>query len=185
MSTSAAGTDDFLDSALDPYQHCADAGRRDGEAAGLARGFTEGRNLGMKKSWEFRFELGYYAGFVEFVATEQGMDAKKAGCKFEEHVTSSGSTKEERLERNINGILHAIEEFPTSDDLQRASNDEEDDDSHQLDLPIQIQRIRAKFKLLLIQLGLPPTFSLANILNKQENKNSETSEAGEHANFDF
>jgi len=45
--------------------------------------------------------------------------------------------------------------------------------------------LEEQFKLLLIQLGLPSTFSLANILNKQESKNSKTSGAGENANLDF
>lgn len=143
--TAPAGIDDFLNNVLDPYQHCADAGRTDGEVAGLARGFSEGQNLGMKKAWEYRFELGYYAGFVEFVAAERGMDVTHIGSKIDEH---NGTTKEGRLERNIYGILHAIEEFPTADDLQRASNEEEaeEDDSNKLDLPIQIQRMRAKVR---------------------------------------
>ena len=139
-------------------------GRQDGSISGYNEGYTIGRTTAMSNG----MEIGFIQGVLAYLTTECNLSA-----------ILIDDEKRERAQKSIHNLKIAIIEFPSPDILiqQRASkdptvtqdegnvsnnnnnnnnnnNDDDDNTNSKIDISNQLQRIRARFKLLLVQLGL-------------------------------
>jgi len=162
---------DWEDACLDPHHSSLQAGRTEGREAGALAGFREGRGLGQTKGLEFGLEVGFYQGVVKALR---------------------GKHHNDRIQKNIEKLQEAIDDFPTPDELFEATKhhismsemrsqnpvtghpDEHDDSENpsKFDILNKLQRIRARFKLLTVQLG-KPKFSLKNVLEDSLRRGTE------------
>ena len=149
------------DELLNPYSRNLSVGRKEGEALGLQRGFDEGYVLGCKKSWEYKFELGYYIGFVNDIAVALDLPAFQVQRSSIENsnrtsgATSNPTDKANRIARNISALLEEIKSFPSDDDLFRENvnssdnfSDEKPDGKADFDIVVSMQGIRAKVSII-------------------------------------
>jgi len=176
----------FEDLCLDPYQSNFDSGRDEGHAAGLKAGYDEGRKLGHQKGLEVGIELGYMHGVATTIQTEvlptMAQDAQD---------DSNSIRRVQKIEKSIDELIEAIDGFPSPDEIFRreeipASSGgveyDHDDELHRndsdgtqeaaaietndeaVDISGRMQRIRAKFKLLCVQLKVPE-LSLTKVMD--------------------
>ena len=140
------------DICINPHQTEIDSGREEGQIAGLQAGFNDGFALGRTKGIEFGMELGFMRGFLNTV------EAKLLN---------------ERLQKKVEELRQAIDNFPSLDAIKTMNKEEtymEEDDSEtvvvpgSLDILGSMQRIRAKFKVLTVQLKIPQ-FSLKQVMD--------------------
>lgn len=165
---------DWEDVCLDPHHHALQQGRMEGREAGALAGFRDGQKLGQIKGLEFGLEVGFYQGALIALRQREWND---------------------RIQQSIDKVQDAINGFPCPDQVFAASNrskgntanedsmarwinnssnsskmdGDDDDDSEdiaKLDILNKLQRIRARFKLLTVQLG-KPHFSLQQALEPQ------------------
>ena len=186
---------DFEDLCLDPFQANFDDGHREGSEAGLQAGYNEGRKLGQQKAVEVGIELGYMRGVAEAIrqsivtSISASSDDKNLG---ETDDTGATLRKMEKIGKSANELLSMIDAFPSPDEIfQQATDDvseekqqpshgdgedsnaEESGDSEQskaqsggpVDISGRMQRIRAKFKLLCVQLKMPE-ISLSRVMEE-------------------
>ena len=175
---------DFEDLCLDPYQDHFNIGHREGSAAGLQAGYDEGRKLGQQKAVEVGIELGYMRGVAEAIRQDvlSSVDAANVSSlddntlRGDEGADATRRKMEKKIGKSLNELLSMIDAFPSPDEIFHQSTtgddqaisgdggmDGEEDDSEQIetknDGPVDIsgrmQRIRAKFKLLCVQVKIP------------------------------
>jgi len=143
---------------VNPHQSHIDTGRQEGREAGLRAGFKDGFTLGRTKGIEFGMELGFITGFLNTV---------------ERRIQSSqedDAARNERLQKKVGDLRRAIDDFPSPDNMfanAMNDNDAQDDSeaavSSGTDIIRSMQRIRAKFKVLAVQLKIPH-FSLNQVM---------------------
>jgi hypothetical protein len=166
--------DDWDDLCLDPHHSSFEAGQMEGRAAGELAGFRDGQALGQTKGLEFGMEIGFIRGVLQALEEE------------EESISNKNSISD-RVRKSMQGLRQALADFPTPDQMleQQAalqmkphahhdnnSNDHDDDSEDpssntKLDILAKLQRIRARFKLLMVQLGMPQ-FSLKQVMLEAE-----------------
>ena len=162
----------FEDLCLDPYQSNFDSGRREGTAAGLKAGYDEGRKLGHQKGLEVGIELGYMRGVAKTLQDEM-LPTMKCG----EEESSDAQRRVKKIEKSFNELISAIDQFPSPDEIFHSANSRLDEDTTSndeaerqfhddsevtynkektgaVDITSEMQRIRAKFKLLTVQLKI-------------------------------
>jgi hypothetical protein len=61
---------DWDDLCLNPYRDSLEQGRQEGQGAGLAARFQEGRSVGVVKGVEYGMEIGFMCGVVQVVINE-------------------------------------------------------------------------------------------------------------------
>ena len=171
---------DWDDIAFDPHQNSIEEGRTQGQKAGELAGYRDGQRLGNTKGIEFGMELGFIQGFVNSLMEEQEQE------DFE--------VRSERLQRSLLGLQKALDDFPSPDALfmdnnhpnmiipEGITNHDVEDDSEttvtKFDIVAKMQRVRARFKLLTVQLGMGP-ISLAQVLNSSTHQDDSTNEKEE------
>ena len=186
---------DFEDLCLDPFQTNFDNGHREGSEAGRQAGYNEGRKLGQQKAIEVGIELGYMRGVAEAIRQSMvtpssvSSDDKNLDTNDDADATIR---KVEKIGKSADELLSMIDAFPSPDEIfQQATDDvseekkqsshddgedsnaEESGDSEQskaqssgpVDISGRIQRIRAKFKLLCVQLKMPE-ISLSRVMEE-------------------
>ena len=173
---------DFEDLCLDPYQAHFDIGHREGSTAGLKAGYDEGRQLGQQKAVEVGIELGYMRGVAEAIRQDALPSVEAPSVSSSDVSTACGDEDvtrrkmEKKIGKSLNELLSMIDAFPSPDEIFHQSTtgddqalaiggglDGKEDDSEQIEIqscgPVDIsgrmQRIRAKFKLLCVQLKIP------------------------------
>lgn len=175
---------DFEDLCLDPYQAHFNIGRREGSAAGLQAGYDDGRKLGQQKAVEVGIELGYMRGVAEAIRQDVIPSVDAANVSSLDDDTSCGDEEvdatrrkmDKKVGKSLNELLSMIDAFPSPDEIFHQSTtgdgqavsgdgglDGEEDDSEKIetqsggpvDISGRMQRIRAKFKLLCVQLKIP------------------------------
>lgn len=145
------------DICINPHEAEIESGRKEGQIAGLQAGFNDGFALGRTKGIEFGMELGFIRGFLNTVEAKPLLN--------------------ERLEKKIEELRQAIDDFPSLDAIKKTDKEDEEtymyrreDDSEavvvsgSLDILGSMQRIRAKFKVLTVQLKAPQ-FSLKHVMD--------------------
>lgn len=163
-------SDDAWDAlCVDPHADALAEGRRRGASDGRAAGWREGHATGRTTAAEHGMELGWVRGVVTELRRQNAV------------------WKDERLQKSTDSLLRALDGFPSPEDVfrgqqQRARdplreedpNDTgdaeelpngEDGSSSELDVAGKLQRIQARFKLLMVQLGLPH-FSLKRTMDQ-------------------
>ena len=164
---------DFEDLCLDPYEPHRERGREEGRLSGLKTGFQDGKSLGLMKAIEIGVELGYMRG----VAVAMGGAIVSGLLEAQDRCDLDVGKRMKKIRKSLNDLVVAVDEFPSSDELfgLRFSGDASDDgftglpvksqsppikkkenpDNARVDISSKLQRIRAKFKLLIVQLKLP------------------------------
>ena len=161
---------DWEDACLDPHHDSLEQGRSQGREAGGLAGFREGEALGRTKGLEFGLEVGFYRGIVSVLLSRQ-------------------PSHTQRIQNSIEKLRKAIDDFPSPDELflrvgtansslldAAAVTNTTDDDSETLsrfDVLNRLQRIRAYYKLVAVQVG-KPQFSLRNALERPVGETAET-----------
>ncbi len=189
----------FEDLCLDPYQSNFDSGRNEGHAAGLKAGHDEGRKLGHQKGLEVGIELGYMHGVATTIQTEVLPTMAQ-----EAEDDSNSIRRMQKIEKSIDELIEAIDGFPSPDEIFRREeiptssgvveydhvdvlrNDSEgtqtaaaiETNGKAVDISGRMQRIRAKFKLLCVQLKVPE-LSLTKVMDDAKSTAATPSESNE------
>jgi hypothetical protein len=140
---------------LNPHESHVELGRQDGREAGLHAGFKDGYALGRTKGIEFGMELGFIRGFLNTIENgdlESGQDAARV----------------ERIQKGVEDLRRAIDDFPSPDAVLTSRMNSkhslgDDSEANATDIMGALQRIRAKFKVLTVQLKMPH-YSLKQVL---------------------
>lgn len=144
-----------------PHEESVQQGETSGKEAGRLAGFRDGKAMGQVKGFELGMEVGFIRGFLE--ALEQDENVKK----------------NERIQRSIDQLQKILEEESLQPDVifqdaklvmamaskkeqessaaASSNGDEEDSPSGEskVDVESKVQRIRARFKVLIVQLKIP------------------------------
>jgi hypothetical protein len=120
--------DDWLDTDrfVAAYQQ---EGREEGTKDGLLHGFQEGYQLGRTTAIDYGMELGFIQGCAQILSENSCNDNEK---------------------KNLDSLHHALVDFPNPDTVLRDSSAEETKTVRE-----QMQRLRARFKVVTTQFGLP------------------------------
>ena len=162
MSASNTRSQDVWDElCVNPHQKHMDMGRHEGREAGLQAGFNDGFALGRSKGIEYGMELGFILGFLHTI---------------EMRIQSNQGDDTARIEKKLDDLRQAIDDFPRPDTIfscaetmQNSDPYIRQDDSEAAvydgtDILGAMQRIRAKFKVLLMHLKIPH-FSLKQVMS--------------------
>lgn len=148
---------------VNPHQSQVEEGRQEGREAGLKAGYVDGYKIGRTKGIEFGMELGFIRGFLNTVEANL------------ETSPDDDAERNERLRKRVDALREAIDDdFPDPGTLfanaqtkgvaHDDNNDSEDSTVPDVtDIMGAMQRMRAKFKVLTVQLKLPH-FSLNQIM---------------------
>lgn len=128
--------DAWDDICVNPHESELAVGRTEGHEAGLKSGYNDGLDLGMTKGVEYGIEVGFIRKSCELLALRDS---------------------EGKFTARIDDILEALASFPEPEQIFHEDGEEK------VDLQHQMQRIRAKFKVLTTQLKLPQ-YSLKRIM---------------------
>jgi len=164
---------------LDPYEESRKEGRAQGLEAGLRAGFRDGHTIGKVKALEIGIELGYMHSIaVSSLGIMRRTVEKDDG---DTENTTSILAAEKRIKK-LQELLKSIECFPKPDEMftdrKEAStsqvgrpeiengidSDNSQDATQSMDIVDRMQRIRAKFKTILVQMKLPH-LTLKKVMN--------------------
>jgi hypothetical protein len=174
---------------LDPYQSAREEGERQGRDAGMEAGFRDGHGMGINTGTEYGMELGFFKGVCSAVeaATAESLNQNVSEERVRKTVTDLRlalddfpgpdqvfQVRQRPPRHQHDGEEHAHEHEPEQDDGDDDDNDDgdengEDDDAIATEskktVLHKMQRIRARFKLLTVQLGIPH-FSLTRVMDE-------------------
>lgn len=164
---SAASADAWDDLAVNPHAAALAAGRRLGVADGRAAGFGQGYATGLVSATDLGLELGFVRGVVD-------------GLQQQQQQLAVLIHEDERVQKSIDSLRKALDDFPSPAAVfpPNRGGGREDDNADEFstslkaeegvgedDVAGKMQRIRARFKLLIVQLGLPH-FSLKRVMDE-------------------
>lgn len=166
---------DWEDVCLDPHNGSLEQGKAQGREAGALAGFQDGRTLGQNKGLEFGLEVGFYHGVVSALVEESdngfGERVRKSIHKLQEAIDAFPSPDEVFSNARDDSTMKAALETSTSSSSKNVAGgdlqEHDSEDPSKFDIIKKLQRIRARFKLLVVQLG-KPQFSLRNSLEGRE-----------------
>jgi hypothetical protein len=148
--------DAWDDICLNPHESDMDLGRQEGRQAGLQAGFQDGYALGRTKGIEFGMELGFIRGFLNTIEHS----------KWESSLVEPARVVE-RIQKGVSDLRRAIDDFPSPDTMFASTmnhkDSKDDSEANATDIMGALQRIRAKFKVLTLQLKIPH-YSLKQIM---------------------
>uniref|UniRef100_A0A7S4QPX7 Essential protein Yae1 N-terminal domain-containing protein n=1 Tax=Ditylum brightwellii TaxID=49249 RepID=A0A7S4QPX7_9STRA len=179
---------DWDDICLNPFDSSYQTGRTEGYNAGLNSGFKEGQTLGRHKGLEIGIELGFIRGFVT-VALEKALIMKeednnnnnirvekvKKGLQELLIAIDTFPSPDTLFQRADDGGGGGAERINVSNDTNLSQHtDKVEKEVFQsnssstaaapMDVTVELQRIRAKFKLITVQLRIQQ-FSLKRIMD--------------------
>lgn len=151
---------DWDDLCWNLHEDSIQQGESSGKEAGSLAGFRDGLGLGQVKGFELGMEIGFIRGFLEALEEEESV------------------AKNDRIQRSIDQLQKALEQESlqpsiifqetaqmmtrneqTSSSSSPPSWNENDGDSpsreSKADAESKLQRIRARFKVLIVQLKIP------------------------------
>lgn len=171
-------SEDWEDLCLDPYQADRDEGERLGKEAGLEAGFQDGYDLGAITATDYGMELGFIKGVCKACVRKKGLEDRiiKSVQELERALDDFPGPSQVFRDRQAvedEGVLHEHEDDGEPHAHVHAhSEDDEHNDSEQpvnrnssADVVHKMQRIKARFKLLTVQLGIPH-FSLKQVMDE-------------------
>jgi hypothetical protein len=181
-TTMAASDDqDWDDFCLDPFRSAREDGERLGEEAGLEAGFREGHGLGIITGTEYGMELGFYKGVCSAVAAHQEVledRTKKTVADLrlalDDFPGPDQVFRERQQQQHQDQHTNDDEGHEHGQHAAEPHGDDDDDSEHpaaasnsssEANIPHKMQRIRARFKLLTVQLGIPH-FSLKLVFDE-------------------
>ena len=142
-------TDTMNDNAWDdlfanPHQSAHELGCSEGHIGGLHQGFVDGQKLGTTKGVEYGMELGFLKGIL------YGIEMQR--------LPAVELEKQEKVRTSVKELQHMIQTFPSPEELFHVN------DAERMDIATRLQRIRAKYKLLTVQLHIP-YITLKDVMN--------------------
>jgi hypothetical protein len=157
-------TDAWDNICVNPHEAAVEIGRNQGRQDGSHAGLEEGYALGRTTAVEYGMEVGFVRGVA---------------LALEQHDEQA-----ERVQKNLQELQRALDDFPSSDEVfrrekniflpgamtihQPGNSNDHHDESRQMqsshDIEQKMQRIRARFKLLIVQLGMPH-YSLQQLMD--------------------
>jgi hypothetical protein len=164
-SSSEQNTMDWDDLCWNPHESSLQQGEAEGLEAGRFAGYRDGQALGWTKGLEFGMELGFIKGFLN-------------------HLQEDCTQRSNRVLHSIERLKKALEDESLHPDqifrdqqhaaqeLKNSYDDSEDDSK--LNVVAKMQRIRARFKVICVQIGIP-RFSLKEIMDDAAEASSSTS----------
>ena len=184
-----------------PHEACIAEGRVQGREAGRQAGYDEGWKLGQTTALEYGMELGFMQGVVECLQLQLQQTQKQGGDEDDDDgLRNSKTTKALKTCRDLQIDL---DRFPRADAIfqQRAQEDDDEEDVEQDDSEQQsnnnknndskdenvrqlLQRIRARFRLLMVQLKMPRV-SLQEALLAHENPETAKAAAASYATTEW
>jgi hypothetical protein len=192
QSTMAAFDDqDWENFCLDPYQSAREEGERQGRDAGLEAGFRDGKKMGINTGTEYGMELGFFTGVCSAVeaATSDNLSQHVSEERVRKTVADLRlalddfpgpdqvfQVRQRPPRHQHDGEEHTHEHEPEEEDDDDDDDEEDDDDDDNGDsenaaaeskknVLHKMQRIRARFKLLTVQLGMP-NYSLTRVMDE-------------------
>lgn len=153
-----ARNNDVWDSlCTNPHLKVQQDGRERGRQDGSIGGYNEGYNIGRTTALSNGMEVGFIQGVLLYLMTEGSLSA-----------ILEENEKVERARKSIQLLQIALDEFPAPDTLiidrstenqtigetNGDNNDNVDNINTANDISKKLQRIRARFKLLMVQIGL-------------------------------
>ena len=209
-STAVNWDDVLFESVIDPFEQIAASERGNGQAAGRRSGFVEGRDIGRSKGWEIGLELGYIHGFASNLLVLHQPNAEQVNDESE----MTGDRSNQRLDRCrtlSHELIELVNLFPNPDELLEAHTGIADDmisarnngidatfrddmgpiddksvekDTPHKDVITSLQRVRAKFKLLLVLLRTSTSFDLKRLLNNTEREDHDQTNEKKYTSSD-
>ena len=157
---------------LDPYHESMENGRSEGMSRGHEAGYRDGFALGRMKALEIGVELGYMESIakeiLEFIRNNSNNDISNEEIKTEPGFQSSllkNKSRMEKIQKGFIGLQTMIDEFPSPDDIF------EELQTTKIDVSERMQRIRAKFKLLTVQMK-EPHLTLKSVMDEASQSNN-------------
>lgn len=185
--------DDWDNILLNPFEEAIQKGKREGRNDGLKAGYNDGYHLGKVKALEIGVELGYMRAIsvsilddLLSISTNENSQYTPVENENNREMSQNSFEKIQKRIQRIQDFLKQIEYFPSPDDLfcssnqdhtvESSSNDDEDNSqdtnqnevepvSSSIDIAQKMQRLRAKFKTILVQSKLP-NFTLKKVMNE-------------------
>lgn len=194
FSTAVDWDNSLFDDVIDPFQQIAISERAQGQEAGRRAGYLDGRDIGRTKGWEIGLELGYIHAFSNnFIdgCRKREQNTKEQTDTNQEERSTSADRGNHRLDRCLTvsrELIDLVNCFPDPDELlaQRTDIAEIDaielsgrddskiaPDTSRVDVTSSLQRIRAKFKLLLVLLRTRTPLDLKRLLNRNHSVEDE------------
>lgn len=194
FSTAVDWDNSLFDDVIDPFQQIAISERAQGQEAGRRAGYLDGRDIGRTKGWEIGLELGYIHAFANnFIdgCRKREQNTKEQTDTNQEERSKSADRGNHRLDRCLTvsrELIDLVNCFPDPDELlaQRTDIAEIDaielsgrddskiaPDTSRVDVTSSLQRIRAKFKLLLVLLRTRTPLDLKRLLNRNHSVEDE------------
>jgi len=124
---------------------------------------------------EFGLEVGFYQGIVEALRQNDWNDRVRKSIDKVQEAIDDFPTVNQVFARAENDAMSRITMNVTNSVLDEGDNDSED--ITKLDILNKLQRIRARFKLLTVQLG-KPHFSLQSTLEQKSVEHHESTDDG-------
>jgi len=183
-SRNDSAADAWDDLAVNPHAAALAEGRRLGVVDGRAAGFGQGYATGLVSATDLGLELGFVRGVVEVLQQQLQLslihedervqksidclqkaldDFPSPAAVFPPNHGTGGGEEDPRMrtsEEDSNHNDNTTDEFSTSSSSLKAEEGAGEDD-----VAGKMQRIRARFKLLMVQLGLPH-FSLKRVMDQ-------------------
>jgi hypothetical protein len=172
-------TDDIFEAILDPYNSSLQKGKDDGRKAALQAGYNDGYQIGKLKALEIGIELSYMSSISIAILNEMNKDKLEHSIRGDTHgnkMAPQGNL--DKKKKRIRDLLSDIESFPKPDIIFKNGNVQDldktksshtkkvkgestyssmNDSGNQFeknDIAALMQRLRAKFKTILVQLNL-------------------------------
>ena len=141
-------TDDAWDNlCMNPHRQTQEDGREHGRYDGSVAGYNEGYNIGRTTAMSNGMEIGFIQGILAYLTTEPNLS-----------TILKDTVKVNRAQKSIQNLQMAINEFPSVNVLMERTPDDinfiDSNTNDSIDISNTLQRIRARFKLLMVQLGL-------------------------------
>ena len=181
------------DSILNPYEESLQKGSAEGRESGLKAGFEDGHHLGKVKALEIGVELGYMHSIASSALAQLSNDnddlSQSDQQQLEESAIVTSLNSNDRIMARLKEFIAMIQDFPSPDVLFSAnhelnstenfhdhhqdsehqftkavSDDEDLEVSSKIDVVQKMQRIRAKFKTILVQMKIPH-LTLKKVMN--------------------
>lgn len=159
--------DSWEEIATDPFSGPYKEGQQSGRISGREAGYKEGYGIGRTTALNYGLELGYIQGLID-------------NCDLASDSVESEPSKilarQGRIKKSIQNLRSSLQDFPSaSDTISMRSNQiitpsdgttDAESPIDGVDVEAKMQRIRARFKLLCVQLDPHKKLQLASIMEE-------------------
>lgn len=179
MPKDSSDKDDSAWDALicNPHDEAVTEGQAQGRSAGRQAGYEQGWNLGQTTALEYGMELGFVRGVLQALQEQQQQEEEEEEGQCPIFNNSKAHKTMQELSRALDSFpaAHAIfqstqqqqghDDNDFHDDSERPQKQQQEENVRQL-----LQRIRARFRLLMVQLKMSHLSSLQQVMQHENDK---------------